>query len=99
MTGVSGKRTLYVEEGEEIEGYTVTSIESDQIRLDWRGEEFIVKLYTGLEGVGQQEETEEVSRVKPRKARIRDLHAMEDVTERREKDKNPFEDTKGQKSF
>jgi hypothetical protein len=93
MTGVSGKRTLYVEEGEEIEGYTVTSIESDQIRLDWQGEEIIVKLYTGLEGVGQQEETEEVSRVKPRKARIRDLHAMEDVTERHERDKKLPEDT------
>ncbi len=92
MTRVSGKRTLYVEEGEEIEGYTVTSIESDQIRLDWRGEEIIIKLYTGLEGVGQQEETEEVSRVKPRKARIRDLHAMEDVTERHERDKKLPED-------
>lgn len=93
MTGVSKKKTLYVEEGEEIEGYMVTSIESDQIRLDWQGEEIIVKLYTGLEGVEQQKETEEVSRGKRRKARIRDLHAMEDVTERRGKDINPLEDT------
>ncbi len=93
MTGVRNKKTVYVEEGEEIEGYMVTSIEPDQIRLDWQGEEIIVKLYTGVKGVGQQKEEEKVSRVKPRKARIRDLHAMEDVTERRKKDKNPLEDT------
>lgn len=93
MTGVRGKKTLYVEEGEEIEGYTVTSIESDQIRLDWQGEEIIVKLYTGLEGVGQQKERKKVSRVKQERARIRNLHASEDVIERREMDKNPFEDT------
>ena len=93
MTGARGKKTLYVEEGEEIEGYLVTSIESDQIRLDWQGEEIIVKLYTGLEGVGQQKEREKVSRLEQREARIRNLHAREDVTERRKKDKNPFEDT------
>ena len=96
MTGVRNKKTVYVEEGDEIEGYMVTSIESDQIRLDWQGEEIIVKLYTGVEGVRQQKEKEKVSRVKPRKprkARIRDLHAMEDAPERREKDKNPLEDT------
>ena len=91
MTGVSKKKNVYVEEGEEVEGYMVTSIESDQIRLDWQGEEIIIKLYTGLEGGSQQKEKEKVSRVKPRKARIRDLHDME-VTERREKDKNPLED-------
>ncbi len=92
MTGIRGKKTLYVEEGDEIEGYMVTSIESDQIRLDWQGEEIIVKLYTGVEGVRQLKEKKKVSRVKPRKARIRDLHAMEDATERREKDINPLED-------
>ncbi|MFQ5787980.1 MAG: hypothetical protein ACE5H1_08360, partial [Thermodesulfobacteriota bacterium] len=48
LTGVSNKKTLYVEEGEEIEGYKVISIESDQIRLDWQGEEIIVTLYSGL---------------------------------------------------
>jgi hypothetical protein len=93
MTGVRNRKTVYVEEGDEIEGYMVTSIESDQIRLDWQGEEIIVKLYTGVEGVRQQKEKKKASRVKPRKARNRDLHAMEDVTERREKDKNPLEDT------
>jgi hypothetical protein len=93
MTGVKKIKAVYVEEGQEIEGYMVTSIESDQIRLDWQGEEIIVKLYTGLEGAGQQKEKKKVSRVKPRKARIMDLHAMEDVTERREKNYNPLEDT------
>jgi hypothetical protein len=46
MTGVKKIKAVYVEEGQEIEGYMVTSIESDQIRLDWQGEEIIVKLYT-----------------------------------------------------
>ena len=82
---------MYVEEGEEVEGYMVTSIESDQIILDWQGEEIIVKLYTGLEGGRQQEEKEKVSRVNPRKAGIRDLHGMEAI-ERREKDNNPLEE-------
>lgn len=48
LTGARNKKTLYVEEGEEIEGYKVISIESDQIRLDWQGEEFIITLYSGL---------------------------------------------------
>ncbi len=91
MTGVSRQKTLYVEEGEEVEGYMVTSIESDQIRLDWQGEEIIVKLYTGLEGGSQQKENEKVSRVNPRKAGIRDLRDMEAI-ERREKDNNPLEE-------
>jgi hypothetical protein len=43
MTGVSKNRTLYVEEGDGLEGYKVTSIEPDQIRLDWQGEEMVVK--------------------------------------------------------
>ena len=48
LTGVSSKKTLYVEEGDELEGYMVTRIESDQIRLDWQGEEIIVPLYSGV---------------------------------------------------
>ncbi len=91
-TGVSKKKTLYVEEGEEIEGYIVTSIESDQIRLDWRGEEIIVKLYTGAEGIRQQKEKKKVSSGKHEKARIKNLHARKDATERREKDNNPLEE-------
>ena len=43
--GVSKKRTLYVEEGDDIEGYRVKSIETDLIRLDWEDEEIIIKLY------------------------------------------------------
>ncbi len=57
LTGVSNKKTLYVEEGEELEGYKVISIESDQIRLDWQGEEIIVTLYSGVGGNEQVENT------------------------------------------
>lgn len=46
-------KMLYVEEGEEVEGHRVTSIESDLIRLDWQGEEIIVPLYSGLNGYEQ----------------------------------------------
>ena len=42
MSKVSESRTLYVEEGDELEEYLVTEIESVQIRLDWQGEEVIV---------------------------------------------------------
>ena len=48
LTGVSKKKTLYVEEGEELEGYMVTSIEKDRIKLDWHGEEIVIMLYSGL---------------------------------------------------
>jgi hypothetical protein len=56
--GLTKKTTLYVEEGDEIEGYRVTSIESNQIRLDWHGEEIIVELYSGLEDINKSETTE-----------------------------------------
>ena len=51
LKGVSKKKTLYVEEGDELEGYKVTSIEDDQIRLDWHGEEIIIPLYSGLNDI------------------------------------------------
>ena len=35
ISGVSKNRTLYVEEGDGLEGYKVTGIEPDQLRLDW----------------------------------------------------------------
>ena len=92
MTGVSKKKTLYVEEGEEIEGYMVTSIESDQIRLDWQGEEIIVKLYAGIDGVNQQKKKKKVFGGKHEEARIKDLHAREDAAERREKDNDLLEE-------
>ncbi len=47
LKGVSKKKTLYVEEGDELEGYKVTSIEKDRIRLDWHGEEIVIMLYSG----------------------------------------------------
>lgn len=45
--GAGRKKSLYVEEGDDIEGYKVKSIESDLIKLDWQGEEIIVELYSG----------------------------------------------------
>ena len=48
LKGVSKNKTLYVEEGDKLEGYTVTSIENDRIRLDWHGEEIVITLYSGL---------------------------------------------------
>ena len=48
LKGVSKKKTLYVEEGEELEGYRVLSIEKDRIKLDWHGEEIVIMLYSGL---------------------------------------------------
>ncbi len=48
LKGVVKKKTIYIEEGDELEGYKVTSIERDRIKLDWHGEEIIVMLYSGL---------------------------------------------------
>jgi hypothetical protein len=48
LKGVSKRKTIYVEEGEEFEGYRVTSIEKDRITLDWHGEEIVIMLYSGL---------------------------------------------------
>ncbi len=53
LRGVSKKKTMYVEEGEELEGYRVTSIEKDRIRLDWHGEEIVIMLYSGLKDYKQ----------------------------------------------
>ncbi len=44
--GGGRKRTIYIEEGDELEGYKVMSIESDHIKLDWGGEEIVVNLYS-----------------------------------------------------
>ncbi|KHE93174.1 MAG: hypothetical protein K8F52_08305 [Candidatus Scalindua rubra] len=51
--GVSKMKTLYIEEGDELEGYKVTSIEKDRIRLDWHGEEIVIMLYSGLKDFEQ----------------------------------------------
>ena len=53
LKGVSKKKTLYVEEGDELDGYKVTSIEKDRIKLDWHGEEIVVPLYSGLKDFKQ----------------------------------------------
>ncbi len=47
LKGVRKEKTLYVEEGEDLDGYKVTSIEKDRIKLDWNGEEIVVLLYSG----------------------------------------------------
>ncbi|MCP4265876.1 MAG: hypothetical protein GY777_09925, partial [Candidatus Brocadiaceae bacterium] len=53
LKGVSKKKTLYIQEGDELEGYKVTSIEKDRITLDWNGEEIVIMLYSGLNDVKQ----------------------------------------------
>lgn len=53
LKGVSKKKTLYVEEGDELDGYKVTTIEKDRIKLDWHGEEIVVPLYSGLKDFKQ----------------------------------------------
>jgi len=80
MPGLKKKRTLYVEEGDIIEGYRVISIEPDQIMLDWHGEDIIVELYSGLENTNQSET-------------IETLKANQGNKRHRE-DKNPFADIK-----
>lgn len=80
MPGLKKKRTLYVEEGDVIEGYRVISIEPDQIILDWHGEDIIVELYSGLENANQSET-------------IETLKANQGNKRHRE-DKNPFADIK-----
>ncbi len=62
LKGVSKKKTLYVEVGDELDGYKVTSIEEDRIRLDWHGEEIVIMLYSGLKGFKQGASS---GRVKP----------------------------------
>ncbi|MCP4270052.1 MAG: hypothetical protein GY777_31505, partial [Candidatus Brocadiaceae bacterium] len=46
-------RTLSVEEGDSFEGYKVTSIEPDRLRLDWQGEEVVITTYSGLNHIKQ----------------------------------------------
>jgi hypothetical protein len=43
MNHLRKDRTLYVEEGDRFEGYRVTSIEPDLLRLDWHGRDMAVK--------------------------------------------------------
>jgi len=43
MSPFRKERTLYVEEGDAFEGFKVTSIEPDRLRLDWQGKEMIVR--------------------------------------------------------
>ena len=54
LKGISKEKTLYIVEGEDLDGYKVKSIEKDRIRLDWNGEEIVVLLYSGPKKIGQQ---------------------------------------------
>ncbi len=92
MTGVRNKKTLYVEEGEEIEGYKVISIESDQIRLDWQGEEFIITLYSGLMDNKQTGKVNEggSSKVEYKHNEVEDQYAEVDTDEVNEKADDSF---------
>jgi len=95
LTGVSKKKTLYVEEGEEIEGYKVISIESDQIRLDWQGEEIIVPLYSGLTDSKQIDNTGRVnkggsSKVEYKYKEVEDSYAEVDTDEVNEETDDSF---------
>ena len=56
--GVRSNKTIYIEEGDVIEGYKVKSIESDRIILDWQGEEVILKLYADPEKGNKSNENE-----------------------------------------
>ena len=95
LTGVSSKKTLYVEEGDELEGYTVTSIESGQIRLDWQGEEIIVTLYSGLIDNKQTDNTGKVneggvSKMEYKYKEVESQHAVVDTDEVNEKADDSF---------
>ncbi len=68
--GVRNKKTIYVEEGEDVEGYKVKSIEKDRIIMDWQGNEMILKLYTGTTE-GKNSQGKSTSNVKPRRNRNR----------------------------
>jgi len=56
--GVRNQKTIYIEEADVIEGYKVKSIESDQVKLDWQGEEIILKLYSDPEKENKSKESE-----------------------------------------
>ena len=92
LTGVSKKKTLYVVEGEEIEGYKVISIESDQIRLDWQGEEFIITLYSGLIDNKQTGKVNEggTSKAEYKYEEVEDQYAEVDTDEVNEKTADSF---------
>jgi hypothetical protein len=90
LTGVSKKKTLYVEEGEEIEGYKVISIESDQIRLDWHGEEIIVTIYSGLIDSKQTDDSGKVNKVEYKYNEVENQYAEVDTDEVNEKTDDPF---------
>ncbi len=55
LKGERETKTLYVEEGDELDGYKVKNIKKDRIELDWHGEEIDVLLYSGIKNSEQPE--------------------------------------------
>ncbi|MFQ5963527.1 MAG: hypothetical protein ACE5KZ_04505 [Candidatus Scalinduaceae bacterium] len=90
LSGGSKKRTMYVEEGDEIEGYRVASIETDHIKLYWEGEEIVVKLYTTGGEVSRQPEGMEMFNMNQRNEIFQNLPMSEDVDENFRKGAGPF---------
>ncbi|MCP4274607.1 MAG: hypothetical protein GY781_22000 [Gammaproteobacteria bacterium] len=71
-------RTLSVEEGDSFEGYKVTSIETDRLRLDRYGEEFVLTAYSGLKHFSQGDNTGKTKQVGLAKLETK-LKVIEDV--------------------
>ena len=89
LRGGSKKRTMYVKEGEEIEGYIVTSIESNHIKLHWQGEEIIVELYSGVDGVRQPGVNEMVN-INQEKEVFKNPFVKKESGEKHRENINPF---------
>ncbi len=91
LTGVSSKKSMYVVEGEEVEGgYRVTSIESDQVRLDWQGEEIIITLYSGLIDNKQTGNTGKVNKMEYKDKGVEEQYAEVDTDEVNEEADDSF---------
>ena len=72
LKGVRKEKTLYVEEGEDLDGYKVKSIEKDRIKLDWNGEEIVVLLYSGAkDNASFQNQQNEVKKPRKRMKRLK----------------------------
>ncbi|MHC4267652.1 MAG: hypothetical protein ACYSTS_04230 [Planctomycetota bacterium] len=71
LQGVRKDKTLYVVEGDDLDGYKVKSIEKDRIKLDWYGEEIVVPLYSGIKDNAQQQNRgNEVKKARKRMKRL-----------------------------
>ena len=55
LKGVDKKQTLYIEEGDELDGCLVASINKEGIRLDCQGEERVITLNSAIENYMQED--------------------------------------------